>query len=482
MISKIIHAEALAQSGKLEESREAFAEILAEDPNNARSLLGIGIIYFKLARYQEAIESFGKILEIKNNHLEALKSLVMAYAAIKDQKLALETLDKLISIRKKDPEILSFAAKVFNGFNQRDKALENINKALELTASNYAKQTEYNDVKALINGLPLPSKVRSKSHLTVCCIPGMDSFIHENIKRLSLYLNVTASVSQKPEDHINNIINANVIWLEWGNQLTKFILTQKNILSSKRVIVRIHSYEIYDRLVDQIDFSSVSDIVFVADFMRELFVKKNLPTAQNCRLNVIHNGIDVNRFSFVPRSGPGNDIAFLAYISYKKDPMVMMHAFSFLAKLNPALKLHVAGMYQDMRYELALPHFIEKAGLGDRVTIYGHINNPDEWFRDKDYILCTSLNESQGLGILEAMSRGVKPLVYNFPGSEDIYLPSYLWTTFGELKERYENPVDPKEVSEFVAKYYSKEREINGWLKLLLDNAAVDEKFDFSQK
>ncbi|MDR2302087.1 MAG: glycosyltransferase [Deltaproteobacteria bacterium] len=480
MLNAILNAENLAQKGKLEESKEAFTEILASEPTNVRSLLGLGIVCFKLGDNDGAEAQFKKILETKNNHLEALKNLCMVYAARKDKDLALATLERLTGIRKNDPEFLAFGARIYQAFGEKQKAQESVDKALELTATNYVKQNEFNDIKAHINGLPLPSKIKKKQNLTVCCVPGMDSFIHENAKRLALYMNVTTSVSTKAEDHIKNILNANVVWLEWGNQLTQFLLSQTNILGGKKVAVRIHSYELYDGLVEKINFDLANDIVFVSPYMRELFKQKNLPSAANSRLSVIHNGIDVNRFSFIPRDGDNHNVAFLAYVSYKKDPMVMMHAFSRLAKENPALKLHVAGMYQDPRYAIAMPHFAKKAGLDERVKFYGHINDPEEWFKDKDYILCTSLNESQGLGILEAMSRGVRPLVYSFPGAEDIYPPQYLWTTFDDLVNLYHNPPDPKEVSDFVAKYYAKEREIGSLLKLFLDNEQVNEIFDFA--
>ncbi|MDR2387672.1 MAG: glycosyltransferase [Deltaproteobacteria bacterium] len=480
MLNAILNAENLAQKGKLEESQAAFMEILAAEPSNVRSLLGLGIVCFKQGDNDGAEAQFKKILESKSNHLEALKNLCMVYATKKDKVLALETLERLLGIRKNDPEFLAFGARIYHAFEEQIKAKESIEKALELSSTNYIKQAEFNDIKAHLNGLPLPSKIKKKLNLTVCCVPGMDSFIHDSLKRLSLYLNVTTSISLKAEDHIKNLLNAQIVWLEWGNQLTQFILTQTNILSGKKVIVRIHSYELYDGLAEKINYDLAGDIVFVSPYMRDLFIQKNFPTAKNCRLNVIHNGIDLSRFSYLPRSQEKNNIAFLAYISYKKDPMVMMQAFSYLAKDNPDLKLHVAGMYQDSRYALAMPHFAKKAGLNERIVFYGHVNNPDEWFKDKDYILCSSLNESQGLGILEAMSRGLKPLVYNFPGAEDIYLPGYLWTTFDQLKELYDNPPDPQEVSAFVSKYYSKEREIGSWLKLLLDNQQVDEIFDFA--
>jgi glycosyltransferase involved in cell wall biosynthesis len=137
----------------------------------------------------------------------------------------------------------------------------------------------------------------------------------------------------------------------------------------------------------------------------------------------------------------------------------------------------VAGGFQDRRFELAMPHFVEEAGLGGSSVFYGHVNDPQEWLRDKDFILCTSPMESQGVGILEAMSRGCRPLVYSFAGARDIYRREHLWTTFDDLEERYLNAADPEETSGFVARHYSRNREIASWLKIVHARETVVEDF-----
>jgi hypothetical protein len=482
MINAILNAESLAQKGNLQESYDAFTEILAKEPDNVRSLMGLGVVCFKSSKNKEAITAFKRILELKNNHLDALKSLSMVFAAEKEYDQSLVTIKTLVGLRKKDPEILAFAARILQSAGQKETALEHIDRALELTANNYVKQNEFNDVKAVILGLPKPSVVKNKANLTVCCLPGMDNFIHENIKRLSLYANITTSVTTKSEEHIKNIIKADIVWLEWANQLTQAMLTQKNILQNKKIIVRIHNYELYDGLVEHIDFSLATDLVFVSSFMRDIFVKKNLPTAQNCRLHVIHNAVDIRRFAYFPRNESKINIAVLTNINFKTDPIVILLAFSFLFKRYPDLKLHIAGQYQDSRNKIAIPYFLEQAGWADRVIISDYVGTPEEWFKDKDFILSSSLNESQGIALLEALSMGTRPLIYNFPGAKDIYLPNQLWTTFDDLEDRFLHGPEPKEASDFVAKYYSKEREINSWLKLILNGEHIEENFDFSVK
>jgi glycosyltransferase involved in cell wall biosynthesis len=475
-----LQAENLAQQGKFQESHDLFKSILSSDPVNLRCLMGLGVVCFKMSHRQESIDYFKKVISIKNNHIDALKNLAMVLADDEQPVECQKIINELVAFKKQDVETLAFSAQILGQIGNTVQALENIEKALE--HANISQKKKYIDIKASILNLPAPSKVKKRQNIALCCAPGMDSFVHDLVKQITPYANINPVISTKGEDHIRAIMNSEVVWLEWGNQLTQFLLNQKNILQNKQIIVRIHSYEVLDNLVDKIDFSAATDIIFVSPFLKNLFLQKKIQSAQNCKMNVIHNGIDTRRFCYVTRSNSKRNIAFLAHISYKKDPMLMLHAFSYLCKRYPEVQLHVAGMFQDKRYELGMPHFLKESGLTDKVTFYGHINNADEWLKDKDFIFCTSAFESQGVGILEAMSRGCRPLIYNFPGADALYLPNQLWTTFDDLEERFLNGPDPKDVSDFVAKYYSRIREVSSWLKVILNKEHVEEVFDFSSE
>jgi len=47
---------------------------------------------------------------------------------------------------------------------------------------------------------------------------------------------------------------------------------------------------------------------------------------------------------------------------------------------------------------------------------------------DMHYIVCSSIFESQGMGIIEGMVCGLKPVVFDFPGAENIYPDKWEWT------------------------------------------------------
>jgi len=470
-------AEQLYREGQGQPAYELLAEFLQEAPEHPRALLDQAVVCHSLGRAEEAVAAFESLLRLDEANLEARRSFAVTLASLLRWPEAEAQLSYILERRPEDHALWVFLAKVVKAQGRREEALDHIERAVRLAP----RRLEYADMRAdLLAGLAKPGQARKKPRLIVCCAPGMDNFIHEIIKGLDPYMRTQAVVSAQAAEHLEGIKAANVVWLEWGNQLTEFLSKQHEILAGKQVIVRIHNYEVHDRLADKIDFSRVTDVVFVASFLRDLFLARKPELTSQCRVHVIHNGIDLKKFAFVPRGDSRRHIAFLAYISYKKDPMVLMQAFAFLHRRHPEIKLHIAGMFQDSRYELGMPHFLREAGLSEAATFYGHINNADEWLKDKDFIFSSSLLESQGVGILEAMSRGCRPLIYNFPGAGDLYLPNQLWTTFDDLEELFVNGPPPEEVSAFVARHYSRDRELGGYLKVILDKEPVDENFVFS--
>ena len=55
----------LAQEGEENRAREYFVKALEIKPDDARSLLGIGLAYFKERHYQKSLEMFNKALLVK---------------------------------------------------------------------------------------------------------------------------------------------------------------------------------------------------------------------------------------------------------------------------------------------------------------------------------------------------------------------------------------------------------------------------------
>jgi len=58
--------------------------------------------------------------------------------------------------------------------------------------------------------------------------------------------------------------------------------------------------------------------------------------------------------------------------------------------------------------------------MAKQIKFDGWVENPEEWLKDKSHIICTSVLESQGKGIMEAMSMGLKPVIHNLSGKYNL--------------------------------------------------------------
>lgn len=158
----------------------------------------------------------------------------------------------------------------------------------------------------------------------------------------------------------------------------------------------------------------------------------------------------------------GKRIAFLGNISHKKGVELFVHAFNTIHKADPEFTLHIGGGIQDPRYAVYLDSCIPDLGLQDSIQYYGFVEKPLEWLPQFDWILCTSPLEGSPVGVLEAFSVGLSPLIYAFAGARDQYPADFIWKDFDELTEMIKKGLqDAEKIKKFVKDNYSLDKQLN---------------------
>lgn len=242
---------------------------------------------------------------------------------------------------------------------------------------------------------------------------------------------------------------AKVTWVEWGNE--KAIEISKADLPGKKIL-RVHAYEVFTNYAHQINWQGFDTIIFVNDYIKEYAEKQ---FGKMLHAIVIPNGIDIKRFTFKDKP-KNNKIAFAGYLTRKKGIGELL----FIAKSLPDYEFHLAGRFQEN--DIA-EWFKRKKPDNVFLTEWKYDEAMNEFYQDKSFILNTSLRESQGVSIMEAMSCGLKPLVYDWIGADQIY-KNYIYKNFDELKALLEGDYSPSEYRKLIAQYdvdlmYSKIRE-----------------------
>ncbi|MGH4123614.1 MAG: glycosyltransferase [Clostridium sp.] len=276
---------------------------------------------------------------------------------------------------------------------------------------------------------------------------GLDSFLEDIIDGLSgEYLTKKIIVTDfKQIDEEMEL--ADICWFEWCDELISYG-SRINLAKEKIIICRIHSYEAFTDYPADVDWENVDKIIFVAEHIKN-FVIENFSIDEEKEI-VIPNGIDDNKWTFAERR-PGFNIAYVGYVNYKKGPMLLLHAFKSIYDRNNQYKLYIAGKFQDQRDVLYFNQMIKEFGLEDNIIYEGWQDNLDKWLEDKNYILCTSILESQNMSVMQAMVKGIKPIIHNFVGAKNIYPKSLIWNTINEAADMItDNEYNSKEYYSFV--------------------------------
>ncbi|HAV42859.1 TPA: hypothetical protein DCX15_02440 [bacterium] len=261
------------------------------------------------------------------------------------------------------------------------------------------------------------------------------------------------------------MIWSDLSWFEWCDELAIY---GSRLSKRCKVVIRLHYSEVYSNMPDQVNWENVDDLIFVAEHVREVLKKKIFDLENRVKTHIIHNGINLERFNFKERKN-GHHLAYVGYLNHKKNPSLLLQCIKCLVDVDPNYKLHIAGFHEQTRYQLYFENLVRDMGIGDNVKLYGWVDKVSDWLEDKDYILSTSIGEGCPVGIMEAMARGIKPLIHNWPGARDLYPDRYIFNTISEFKNMVLNGnYNSTEYREYIEDNYSLEKQLREIDKILL--------------
>ena len=107
-------------------------------------------------------------------------------------------------------------------------------------------------------------------------------------------------------------------------------------------------------------------------------------------------------------------------------------------------------------------------GLEGVVRFHGAIADMPAWYADKGVLLSTSMYESFGLNIGEAMAVGAFPVVHDFPGAELLWPEECLYASIDDAVALIRSARTGL-YRDWVGERYGLERQQRAVLRLLAD-------------
>lgn len=127
----------------------------------------------------------------------------------------------------------------------------------------------------------------------------------------------------------------------------------------------------------------------------------------------VRNPIDTSGWTYKKREN-GTELGMVCRVHHVKN---LPLAAQIMVELPKQYTLHIAGKID---HPDILPYM---QGLGERVKFYNNIprKDLDSWWEDKNYCLSTSISEGDPMNVLEAMAKGIKPIIHRWPGAYEMY-------------------------------------------------------------
>lgn len=241
--------------------------------------------------------------------------------------------------------------------------------------------------------------------------------------------------------------NNDVVFFEWASGL---LVLATQMPKQCAIVTRLHRYELYE-WADQVNWDAVDKIIVVSHAKKREFAAR-FPQ-QAGKLVVSPPSTSLEKFTPKPKAFSG-DIGILCHLTPRKRVYELILTFYELTQKRNDLHLHIGGgedpKFTD--YAHALHHLVEQLNLQDKVTFYGNVREPWQWYSKIDIFVSNSYSEGLQVAPMEAMASGCYCLAHHWGGAEELLPADYLYMTDRQLQEKILQYVDLSEEQKQVQK------------------------------
>ncbi len=223
-----------------------------------------------------------------------------------------------------------------------------------------------------------------------------------------------------------------VLYFDWADNLTAEAL-RIGIVDNQRVIVHPRRYELFSMgMIKSINWDLVDEVIFNTKFLKQMaYSFYGIEKFQQG--HIIPNGVDLSDWTFKEREH-GNKFAMVGLFDMRKNlPMALQILAIHQIAAEGEFELHLGGIFKDMALRLYVEQYIQNAGLKDRVFFSEKMVDTDEFLEDKDYLLQTSISEGVSNVVIEAMAKGIKPIIHRGLGQKFLYPEESMFSNVSEV-------------------------------------------------
>lgn len=208
-----------------------------------------------------------------------------------------------------------------------------------------------------------------------------------------------------------------IIFCDWYHKFA----TLMSHVSSKPIFIRLHRSEIDEPFnIQKANFQNIKGIITVSQQYKNNLMQL---IGDKTKIHVIYNGVDPEKFSFNPKINRPLKICSLGNLNSRK------RTFDLIVN-NPQLKLDIGGQGEGKRI---LEQTIKKFTL--KAKLHNYVDLP-KFYHEHDIFIHNSMDEGCCVSLLEAMSCGLIPLCFEYPGIIEIIPKEFTFRQYKELENK----------------------------------------------
>ena len=130
--------------------------------------------------------------------------------------------------------------------------------------------------------------------------------------------------------------------------------------------------------------------------------------------------------------------------------------------------MHVVGEGLGSWRKCYAENYIKSNNLN--VEFLGTVESINDFLEDKDFLLSTGTKEAFSFVSGEAMSKGIKTLIHNFWGSDEVWKHyPYVWNTISQVKEMIlEDKYESESYRKYIEDHYSFQNMLNKYNEIII--------------
>lgn len=214
---------------------------------------------------------------------------------------------------------------------------------------------------------------------------------------------------------------ADIIFIEWGDAN----FTEASHWQTRgKIVCRMHRYELFAPEFRQVKWENVFRMVNTSEHIQAIAKEMGMVAPSL----IIHNAVDVHRFPLMSEF-KDRRACYVGFINRRKHlDRIIEHLYR-----NPEtadIELYVAGESQADDYMHYITDLVTRLGVADKVFFDGWQKDLNAWLdqRRPRYIISASDSEGLPYSIMEAMSKGCQPAIFNYIGAEKQFPTEAIWT------------------------------------------------------